>query len=385
MRKNPFPIVAVALESPPRDAGETSYYRSLAAYAAEHQGLVYGTTPTDLAYATRRKVQGFPLEKPKGKKNTYLVPHVVYNRLRRRMQEASPIWQEAVQHLAYLNIPVVNAHFLDKWSVYRCLASTPLRRYLPFTILYESGPDLLRALAEKGSVYLKPRDGSRGEGIFVLTRAADSSRTNHAWKREGPPIRIYLVTAQENLGTGKNRAKKEVLLEEFLRQEHRYLRRRGYLIQNALPALHVRDRPADVRIVVIWDGEQWRVASAVLRLGRRGSPVSNIAQGGIALPLREMWPHLRRLYPRLSRTDAPLRRLARHAAQALNSCELKPIGELGVDLLLTPDGRIYLLELNAKPDKRSSRPGIPPTIPALFQMFVAFAQGRRPPKLHFFS
>ncbi|MBE3549873.1 MAG: hypothetical protein BLITH_0264 [Brockia lithotrophica] len=379
-----FPVVAVALESPPRDAREAAYYRALAAYVGERGGLVFGASPAFLARATRRGVRGFSLLNSPGKPGTYPAPHVVYNRLRRRTAESSPVWEAALRRLARLQVVVVNGRFLDKWAVHQCLAATSLRRYLPPTTPYTDGAHLRRVLEEWGSVYLKPRNGSGGRGIFVLTRLdpssepADSSPTSVSAGEKTPrtlrgeelPVRIRTSTSEEPA---------VLSLRDFLRRTHRRLRRHGYLVQHALPALRLRGRPADVRAVVVWDGERWRVASAVLRLGRPGSPVSNIAQGGTALPLRRTWTRLRHLYPRLPRTDAPLRRLARLAAQALDGCAFVPIGELGVDLLPTPDGRTYLLELNAKPDKRSARPGLPPTVPVLHRMFVAFARRRYPP------
>lgn len=126
-----FPVVAVALESPPRDAREAAYYRALAAYVGERGGLVFGASPAFLARATRRGVRRLSLLNSPGKPGTYPAPHVVYNRLRRRTAESSPVWEAALRRLARLQVVVVNGRFLDKWAVHQCLAATSLRRYLP--------------------------------------------------------------------------------------------------------------------------------------------------------------------------------------------------------------------------------------------------------------
>ncbi|RKQ84666.1 YheC/YheD family protein [Brockia lithotrophica] len=375
MPLGPFPVVAVALETPPRDAREAAYYRALAAYVGERGGLVFGASPEHLARATRRGVRGFPLSGGSGTPDFYPTPHVVYNRLRRRSAETSPAWEEALRRLAHLNVAVVNARFLDKWTVHECLAATPLRRHLPPTTPYADGAHLRRVLEEWGRVYLKPRHGSGGRGIYVLTREAPLARS--ASPEEETPRTRERGEFPVQVRTPTSEGPTVLPLGDFLRRTHRHLRSRGYLVQHALPALSLHGRPVDARIVVVWDGGRWRIASAVLRLGRPGSPVSNIAQGGTALPLRKTWPLLRRRFPRLPSTDAPLRRLALRAAEALADCGIGPIGELGVDLLPTPHGRTYLLELNAKPDKRGSRAGLPPTVPPLHRMFVAFARNRR--------
>ncbi|MBE3562884.1 MAG: YheC/YheD family protein [Hydrogenibacillus schlegelii] len=208
--------------------------------------------------------------------------------------------------------------------------------------------------------FVKPEYGSEGRGIWRLERRGDEAI---AFSAHSPLLGVRVPPAA---------------LTRFLR------RRKGerrYVVQPDLRLARLDGRPVDFRLLVVQEAPgTFRVVSAVARLGPPGHFLTNLAQAGTLLPAAEA---LRRLaegqpVPALS----AMKRLAREAARWLQrrTAEAGPLLELGVDIGLDAAGRLWIIEVNAKPSKRGpGGGGIRPSARALARAFVRWWTPAGPP------
>lgn len=213
---------------------------------------------------------------------------------------------------------------MDKLRVYRALRSDPvLRPHLPPTRPCH-GPEAVRAaLADWGAVVLKPVHGGKGEGIWFLRRRRDGGLRLHAG------------------ATPRHRDLDPAEAAAWLRGR---LGSRRYLVQPWLDLRVWEGRVADLRVLVQRDGDGLlRVTGGGARVGAEGCRVANLHRGGRAVPLGAV------LGP-AGRSPEEACHLALRAAGILDG-RLGPLAEVGVDLALDRQGRLWILELNTRPGR----------------------------------
>lgn len=82
-------------------------------------------------------MSGYVLEQGEWCKAELPFPQVVHNRLHKRTNERSEMFQRFIKDLQNGGIPYFNNHFLNKWTVHEQLANTDyLLPYLPETELF---------------------------------------------------------------------------------------------------------------------------------------------------------------------------------------------------------------------------------------------------------
>ncbi|MCL6637318.1 MAG: YheC/YheD family protein [Alicyclobacillus sp.] len=264
------------------------------------------------------------------------LPDAIYDQVVSRKLERSRTYSERRQRLSRLyEQRLFNDGFLDKWQVYEWLHRDPrLRRHLPETVRFVQRQAAVAFLRRHAVTFLKPLHGSLGLGIVRVSHEADGG-----WRYE----------LQTKRGRVEHRAgSAEAVLDALLPR----LRRRPHVLQAGIAVARYQERPFDVRVVLQRDGTGvWRRTKVFARVASPGDFTANLARGGEAFPLavvlREACeqPALRR-----SARNRVLR-LAQLAAEALEQQSGKSYGELGVDLALDEAGRVWILEVNAKPWK----------------------------------
>ncbi|PTQ53885.1 MAG: hypothetical protein HSCHL_1259 [Hydrogenibacillus schlegelii] len=207
----------------------------------------------------------------------------------------------------------------EKWRLDRILRASPLAPHLPETILW-TGDAEARASAEAllagGDVIIKPRAGTGGRGVVRIPR-------------DTPPS--ALRRALGALPPGR------------------------HLLQRYIPHA-AGDRVYDVRVLVqkTPDGV-FRPTGAGVRTNDRRRFVTNLARGGRALPLNAYLLRVRRFSPARAETlQHDLFRLATAAAEALEA-GLGPLVEVALDVVIDPEGRLFIVEANTKPGRELFR------------------------------
>ncbi|EHS56312.1 YheC/YheD family protein [Paenibacillus kribbensis] len=212
----------------------------------------------------------------------------------------------------------------SKWLKTKALLRHPYTAvYIPETCLY-SEEQLRMMLRRHAFVFIKPVKGGGGNGVMRVAK-----------ERRG-----YTCTRMENTYRFNH-------FKALVDGVSRLRIQRPYLIQQGIQLASIQGRPVDYRVKVAKDGEKWIFRAVVARHARPGLVITNLCKGGTLLKGREA---LRMIYPQ--RLAIKKRReivdLTRHCIPVLER-RFPGIGQLGFDYGLDPNGRIWILEVNTRP------------------------------------
>lgn len=257
------------------------------------------------------------------------VPDLVWDRLK------GPRGEPAVALLRQLGVPLLNTVVLNKWEAIQVLSRDPvLHGLMPHTRLLGDPDDVLEIVQRHGRAYLKPVVGSMGRGILRLLRHG----------------RRYLG---QSVPGGRGEVESELLAEDDLEDwlDHQVGGRR-YLVQQGLQLEVFRGRTTDIRILMQKNGHgHWGVTGMGARVGAPGRFTSNLHTGGQGIPVPYL---LAALMPgdaeRQTQVLSAIARLGQHICRVLERA-MGPLGELGIDLGLEPDGRLWYIEHNYYPGR----------------------------------
>lgn len=133
------------------------------------------------------------------------------------------------------------------------------------------------------------------------------------------------------------------------------MRGRNYIVQQQINLLRLNGSICDLRVMVQKDGSgDWSVTGKAFRIGPRGSITSNISGGGsggkVDFVLRKHFPDAEVREGIIQEID----HLAVTAARALDN-EAGTIGELGIDIGIDVNGRVWFIEANLMPARKLFR------------------------------
>lgn len=212
----------------------------------------------------------------------------------------------------------------SKWVKTEALLSdSRIIPYIPRTRVY-STKALFSMLGTYGKVVIKPVVGGGGHGVIKVFRNGGSYGFTYMSR-----TRVYGSFAS------------------MVHALRRVKLKRNYIIQQCITLARIGDRPIDYRVKVVKNGPAWEFRSMVGRLARPGLFVTNLCRGGTMLSCRH---GLRRSLPRVhssSKRDE-MRRLTLTCVELLEQ-RFPGIGELGFDYALDQSGRIWILEVNTRP------------------------------------
>lgn len=226
---------------------------------------------------------------------------------------------------------IFNSSFFDKEEGYRLLSADPvIRSHLPATEPFTSFPRLLARVGADGAAILKRQEGNSGYGLIRVDQDGEG----------------YQLRFREQSGAAERIGDAEAL-EARLASD---LAGARYLVQQCIHLPEYRGRLSDYRVMMQKDGAGRWVDRAMLgRFGARDSIVTNFVNNGYALPAAEA---LRRAfgvdYREAHSLCAEITDFATavcHALDRTGGC----YGDLGLDIALDRDRRLWLFEANKLP------------------------------------
>jgi len=267
----------------------------------------------------------------KWEEGTFPIPSVIYNRISLRKEEEKLL---PIIHKLQKQHPFVffNNNFLNKWEVYQLLMQTATRQILPKTVKLQGIATLREILKRFSIVYLKPTNGALGNGIMRLEKTSDG----------------YIVQSNRAQGPVSMNFKSLENLVKYLRPR---IAGKTYLVQEGINLIKIDGRPIDFRILVQKNAKgNWDVTSMVARIANDKQFVSNLAQGGTISPVLET---IRTASPELIKkvTRNDFKKYSIEIAKQIDTAATGLFAELGIDLALDVNGKIWLLEVNSKPSK----------------------------------
>lgn len=271
-------------------------------------------------------------------KGTFPVPNIIYNRLTARKLENRANVQQFIQHAKNQHQAILfNEKYLNKTEVFDALRKeTGLQVYLPESYLFRNYQMLKSMCTKYSTVFLKPVTGSLGKGIIRIKRQPDNTYVCHFTNLGGARKQSFdsLAAMFSNL-SGK-------------------IKQQRHQIQQGLNLISIGGRPVDFRALVQRDeAGQWRITSIVARIAGSHHFVSNLARGGSLSPVKEAL--VRSNFPGAD-GNIKLRKAALAIAKGIETQIPGHFAELGIDLALDIQGRVWLLEVNSKPSKDDNTP-----------------------------
>jgi glutathione synthase/RimK-type ligase-like ATP-grasp enzyme len=312
---------------------ELAYFTEVANALRGNELSIFRFTPLDID-PTTEMVHGLKFNESTGEwdSDVFSVPDYLYDRCFYQIDEASkkadPIvkWLKQRPGTSFLGFGLPN-----KWDVYKSICEhDSISSYLPVTRLIKNFNQLKTLLKKEKSIIIKPVNGSQGNGVIHLQLLAKEI-TVHTQKR------------------GKSIFKSFSNLEEFKSFVDSLLKETPFMGQSYLVLQH-KQKPFDIRILLQKNelGE-WIEQGRGVRIGQENGLVSNLHNGGEAVPFPAI----------LSYWSSPIRELIQDEINTI--IELLPplleekfgrLFELGLDIGVTKEGAVWLLDINSKPGRK---------------------------------
>jgi len=216
----------------------------------------------------------------------------------------------------------------NKWTKTKWLLSDrKLKPFVPDTRPF-TRPALVRMMRRYKMVYFKPTTGTGGNGIARIVRASSG--------RFRIKMNTRTVAANSNRG--------------LFRRLARTARGRSYIIQRGIYLKKAGGRLFDLRAMVQRTRRgKWVHTAIFAKLGKKNKVVTNYHQGGRLALLK---PTLRRAgyHPKeIRRLKRRLKTLSLGTARCFERRRSR-FKELGLDVALDRNGRLWILEVNTRPN-----------------------------------
>lgn len=317
----------------PLSVGRTPLYRGLRRAGARVKAFVYAFTSRDVDWE-KRLVRGTVEYGNAVKCITLPLPDVIYNRIPNRGLERTPHYRSFLRQLgAVKNTYMFNPMFFNKWHVHRWLTrSGAVNHLLPETRPWRGVGDVATILKKHQHAYVKPVGGSLGAGILRVYQS----------KLGG----FVVAYRHRHTNIEHRHATWDEAAQDLMAARHQ----REYLVQQGLTLAKYRGRNFDVRVTMQRNGMgEWVAIGPAAKVAVSGAITTHVHNGGRVYPLlrvlREVFSGREQLvYDRIIEAG-------KEVALALEKAMNTRLGELGLDLGVTPLGQVYLFEVNAKPGK----------------------------------
>ena len=297
--------------------------------------LIYVFTPEMINWQTKT-VTGWYYQDARWISFSSPLPDVVYERVPNRKIESLYRVRTCIQRLKENeNCQIFNQGFFNKWSIHLLLSKHPYTsHHIPETYLYPSLETIERMLENHRMVYLKPSGGSLGLGIFRII--------HH-------PQKGYFCRFHQG---DKNILHRFETLDKLIHHyfAHQPRKFEKYLVQQGIRLIKVQQRAVDFRIHLHKDSHgQWKVVAIGAKMAGPGSVTTHVRTGGSILSTYEL---LQKVFDKdASEMEELLKQKAITITKVLEQQIDGPLGELGLDMGIDVNRKIWLFEVNAKPGR----------------------------------
>lgn len=353
------PIIALLTEV--NDMEGEPIFRSIHTFCEE---LHYASTITGgLFYVFHIKdisedvIEGFYFNGNNWTKSKITLPNVIYNRTHSRKLESSPYFKKVINDISLKGIPIFNERFLSKWEVHEILYKEDyLHPFLPETQLLNQ-ENLIPFLKRHSTIFIKPINGSQGRNIFKASLQEEK------------------VIVEASTAWGSDKYRKFDTLVDFQEWFNKRRKEVKFIIQQSIPLLTFEERQLDFRVLCHKDHQDnWKTTSIVARASEKKQFVSNLARGGEMLkpidPLTKLFEQ-QTAYAQV----AWMKELSLEVANIISQSSSGIVGELGIDIGVDNDGKLWIIEVNSKPSKNAEEQTskIRPSAKSIYEYSTALA------------
>ncbi|MFL0269862.1 YheC/YheD family protein [Candidatus Clostridium radicumherbarum] len=229
---------------------------------------------------------------------------------------------------------------LGKWETITALnKNSALIESIPETVLFKQNDDIKRMLNKFHSVYFKPDLLYKGKGVFRISPGEGSS---YIVEYRDADNNVNVVKCLDNLDNLKD------LIMDYS------IKGGGYIIQKEIHKAAYKNVPFDFRLLYQknWKGT-WEPTGISVRMGAEGSVITSPRSGG---SVEQFSTILKEVFNEDISTKGGLYerviKIGREVAQTIDR-EFGDCVELGLDMTIDMDSKIWIIEVNGKPLKVS--------------------------------
>ncbi|MCP3774218.1 YheC/YheD family protein [Paenibacillus sp. MZ04-78.2] len=286
---------------------------------------LYAFTPADIHWKEQRII-GLSLNKGIWKQSSFPFPHVVYNRCFNKKIKIMTI--QRLEKAIGRNKCFNNINFFNKWDLYKLLKQSNINSYVPDTFLYNK-VNVSELLEKYKLVYIKPIYGFKGESVYRVELTDNGD------------VHISLHSLAPRYICRKNEGIQEKLDE--------ILGLKKYMVQQGIRMSQIDNQFFDIRVLVQKGilGE-WTVSAITCRVAYEH--YFNTSMCEAIYDVAEILP---RLFLPKKMNEILLQSLYEVSVRAAQEAEthMGSLGELSVDFVLDEHGKLWIIELNGKPQK----------------------------------
>lgn len=263
---------------------------------------------------------------------TVPLPDVVYNRIPNRTLERLDYIDNFKNEYILLGGKLFNNNFFNKWDIYNILIDDEKTRvFIPETHLSPSIALFKGMLERHPIIYLKPANGSLGLGIYKIIKKNSEFIVQFRNKNTNKAIVFKdSVSIYKYIFTNKFRHK--------------------YIIQQGINLVEYIQSPVDFRVHMHKNSQnKWQVIAIGAKVAGKGSVTTHLRTGGQLINadkyLNIMFKeHSSKIIEKIKASSIQI-------AESIESKLKESIGELGLDIGVDKDSRIWLFEVNSKPGR----------------------------------
>ncbi|MDQ0087017.1 hypothetical protein J2T12_000411 [Paenibacillus anaericanus] len=333
------PLIGILSDGPITSAtnpfgSRTGFIKQLLRYGSK-KSYIFAFTPKNIHWENETVHGYFLNEAGRFIRKTVPLPDVVYNRLPSRRAETTTPINQLRERFIRRKIPFFNWSFFNKADIYRLLDRDPVAsRHVPESIMNPTPEQIKELLHSHSLIYYKPNNGSLGHGIYRLSYIAKSGY--YARYRKGNKNALLRFSSFGSL-------------MRTLQVRHGSALR-GYVAQQGIRLIEIDGCPIDFRFHMHKNGKnQWVVVGIGAKKSGKGSVTTHLKNGGSLLTPEQA---LSRAFG--ARGEEVLRHAKSAAislAEAIESQQQHLIGELGFDIGIDKEEKIWMFEANAKPGR----------------------------------
>lgn len=338
LRIGPVIGILVSAPIPVLEEKNVSLFRKIVGKAFRDGIICYFFTP-DLIDSQEQTTGGFIFRSNSDSRQEWVIqdfpmPDIIYNQVGIISRELRPLYGKVMKQYSggmrtvnpflALNDKLINYNNLQKCP--------PVKKYLPETVDGNNTAGLFYLLEKYQSVYLKPTASSRGFGVYKAEQAGKDEFI----------IQYHQADAEKKIKR-LTRSQLTAMLETILKQQ-------PYLAQQAVEVGYYQGRPPIFRVHIFKNDQGcWDIIYIAAKLGAVSGIVTGSLWGGYFAPadgiLREIFPDVE--------PDVILQEIGRVAleiARAIENIHNREFGEMGFDLAVDTKKRIWMIEVNPKPN-----------------------------------
>ncbi len=332
------PVVGIMAEGtgdPGRPfAGQSPFFKQMITSSRRLGQICFGFSPSSINWRNNT-ISGWTYAGGRWYRATFPMPDVVYPRCKGYLSSNNRVRRS----LQSRGVAISNPALIGKWQTYKIISQHPeLAQYVPDTQLVTNLKQVDSMINKYKGVYIKPINGSLGRNIIKVVKTSGRNR--------------YQIQYRHSDGVYRGIASSVSGLRQKL---HRIMGHRRYIVQKQINLIRSGGNILDVRVLIQKDHSgEWSITGMACRVGRSGSITSNISSGGYALRVNGVLRAKFRDEEKVQEIIETIRYVSLEAARALEST-IGPTGEMGVDIGVDREGRVWFIEANLKPGRQVFR------------------------------